>query len=306
MKIEWLHQQDIDRQVWNDFIRASPMGALYGLGEYLDIIHPQWQALVVSEKDSWLAVMPWFPKSRLGIRQMVQPLLCQYQGIFWGTSPLDPYKQFEWKRKIVEQFAVYADEHCRQFHCNFSPLFDYPLPFHWQGFQLIPRFTYYLNLKAPLPPYSDRHQRSLKRCDSEGFAMKINQENSPFLEQLAGSFDKKGVRFKTPQFQAIERIMATFIPQKEVRLLECYNARGEWLSGMLLYAFNQTYTYYLGASSEAGRKSNAMTWLMHQAIQMAKNEGAQIFDFEGSMIQNVETFFRGFGATPRIFFEIKK
>ena len=306
MEIKLLRHHEIDRQVWDDFMRTSPLGALYGVSAYLDIIRPQWEAVVVQDGEQWLAVMPWFAESRFGLTRMFQPLLCQFQGIYWGPYPSDPYKQYEWKRKVVGMMAEFVNKHCKVFHGNFSPGFDYPLPFHWEGFQLSPRFTYYLNLKDPIPAFSERHQRSIKKNYASAVRLVLNGDGGQFMTALHSNLDKKGVKFSEKQYSNIEQIMKTFIPGSEAYLLECIDQEGNWLSGMLVYAYKGTFTYYLGASSELGRKENSMTWLMNEAIQLALAKGADIFDFEGSMIQNVETFFRGFGAKPKLFFEISK
>jgi hypothetical protein len=44
---------------------------------------------------------------------------------------------------------------------------------------------------------------------------------------------------------------------------------------------------------------------MWNAIKIA-SENTKRFDFEGSMIENVERFFRSFGAVPIPYYNIKK
>lgn len=306
MEISHFRHDEIDRQVWNDFIRSSPMGAMYGLGEYLDIISPNWGALVINKGEKWLAVMPWFQDTKWGMKRMYQPLLCQFQGIYWSDFPKEAYKQYEWKRKVVTMMVEKADSLCSRFHSNFAPSFDYPLPFYWDGYNLAPRFSYGIDLKAPLPELSERHRRSIKKITDSNVQWNIKGHKSEFLNALRASFNTKGVQLKDQHYQSVERIIDTFLKTEEAILLECRDKGGNWLCGMLLYAFGNTFTYYLGASSEQGRKENAMTFLMNEAILLAKARDASYFDFEGSMIKNVETFFRGFGATPRLFFEISK
>ena len=61
--------------------------------------------------------------------------------------------------------------------------------------------------------------------------------------------------------------------------------------------FDKKTAYYLaGGATEQGRKQGAMHFLMHHAIQETQKRGCEIFDFEGSMLQGVAAFFRGFNG----------
>ncbi len=52
------------------------------------------------------------------------------------------------------------------------------------------------------------------------------------------------------------------------------------------------------------RSSGALSLLMHEAIQFAATV-TQRFDFEGSMHEPIERFFRNFGATPKQYFQVR-
>src|SRR5919106_2186938 len=54
-------------------------------------------------------------------------------------------------------------------------------------------------------------------------------------------------------------------------------------------------SYLMGGSDPRLRTSGAMSLLMWEAIKFA-GQVARRFDFEGSMLQPVERFFRAFGA----------
>ena len=59
----------------------------------------------------------------------------------------------------------------------------------------------------------------------------------------------------------------------------------------------------MGGGDPEFRNSGATSLLMWNAIQFASTV-SQIFDFEGSMIESVERFFRGFGAVQTPYFSI--
>jgi len=45
--------------------------------------------------------------------------------------------------------------------------------------------------------------------------------------------------------------------------------------------------------------------LIHESIKFASTV-SRAFDFEGSMIEGIETFFRRFGCEPAVYYEISK
>ena len=59
----------------------------------------------------------------------------------------------------------------------------------------------------------------------------------------------------------------------------------------------------MGGGDPKLRKSGATSLLLWEAINR-QPLGVQVFDFEGSMIEPIERFFRAFGAVQTPYFEI--
>ena len=71
--------------------------------------------------------------------------------------------------------------------------------------------------------------------------------------------------------------------------------------------FDDKTAYYLaGGATDEGRLRGAMHGLLARAIEEAAAAGCTIFDFEGSMLQGVEPFFRGFGGELTPYFRVYK
>ena len=79
------------------------------------------------------------------------------------------------------------------------------------------------------------------------------------------------------------------------------------IEAVIYIVFDKKTAYYLaGGATELGRQQGAMHALMGQAIQDAKDKGLDVFDFEGSMLQGIESFFRGFNATLTPYYVVWK
>ena len=73
------------------------------------------------------------------------------------------------------------------------------------------------------------------------------------------------------------------------------NQHNEIIAGALyLIYFNRIY-YLVSFSSEEGKRSSAMFWVMDKLIQRYAGK-EMILDFEGSMITGVAKFMKGWGA----------
>ena len=66
-----------------------------------------------------------------------------------------------------------------------------------------------------------------------------------------------------------------------------------------------TVYYYTGGGDPALRNSGAASLLVWKAIEFASAQGKR-FDFEGSMNESIERFFRSFGAVQTPYFTISK
>ena len=72
----------------------------------------------------------------------------------------------------------------------------------------------------------------------------------------------------------------------------------------IVWDANSAY-YLLGGSDPNFRSSGANSLLLWEAIKFASGVTKR-FDFEGSMIEPIERYFRGFGATQKPYLSISK
>ena len=76
---------------------------------------------------------------------------------------------------------------------------------------------------------------------------------------------------------------------------------GGMIGGGFFLKDKKRITYLKGASTEEAKKAGAMFGLMDFAIQRYQ-EDHDTFDFGGSDIESVATFYKKFGATDRIYY----
>ena len=76
-------------------------------------------------------------------------------------------------------------------------------------------------------------------------------------------------------------------------------------AAMFLVWSNKTVYYLVGGSNPKYRNSEAMTMLIWKAIEFGSSMSSE-FDFEGTMVESIERFIRGFGAEQIPYFQLTK
>src|SRR6187431_3242733 len=77
--IQFLNHSSIDKTKWDLCIEQSVNSFVYGYSWYLDVLAPNWNALVLNDYE---AVMPLTGNRKLFIHYLFQPFFTQQLGVF--------------------------------------------------------------------------------------------------------------------------------------------------------------------------------------------------------------------------------
>jgi hypothetical protein len=86
--IRFIPRTELDTSRWNICIENATNGLVYAYSYYLDIMAPNWDALVLENKDTkgYEAVMPLTWNKKFGISYLHQPFLAAQLGISQHNS----------------------------------------------------------------------------------------------------------------------------------------------------------------------------------------------------------------------------
>jgi hypothetical protein len=302
---------ELNPEQWDAFIRSSPQGAVYALHGYATALVRDWGAAVVSQGNEWLAVMPFVSKQKFGLKYSLQPLFCQYWGVFFAPNDEAAYQRLGMQRKCLEMLLP-VFEPFRLVKYRLSPASEYLLPFHWSQFKLAPRFTYMLDISSSHEVLQAQLASSLKRQikKQEKFKLKIEvtTDERALIEliekqQREGHDILGGAKNGIP---LLKKLIEYLLSTSSGEILKVSDENGNVLASGLFAYFQSSCLYLIGSYDSSQREKGAMSQLMWHAILQAKGKACTIFDFEGSMIESIEGFFRKFGASPKTYFEISK
>jgi hypothetical protein len=204
--------------------------------------------------------------------------------------------------ELVEQLPRFD-----YFSQDCQPSFTNWLPLSWRGFEQTTRYTYAIedlqDVDAVWRGLLDKTRNSVRR-GQERLKVRLDLGADQLFDLVQATFDRQGVANPLDR-QVVRRIHDRVLERDAGQPLFAVDPMGKVHAALLLVWDSRRAYYLLGGADESLRSSGAMSVLLWEAITLA-SKTSQAFDFEGSMIQPLERFFRGFGAHQTPYFRISK
>jgi hypothetical protein len=282
LNISYVKRHEVDTRKWDECIAGSVNGMVYAYSWYLDIVAHGWDALVA---DDYQSVFPLVHNVKFGIHYLYQPYFTQQLGLF-STGHITP--------ELVSRFldAIPAKFKYISIQLNTYLRVDYP------SAKVIGRITHHLDLIETYPVLSGRYSTNTKRNISRAVAhgITISKGVTP-MQMLDLKRESLIVPLKKKQFQMLTRIMTQSLERGVGQLLGAYTQRNELCASAFFLISNGKAIYLLASSGKEGLEQRAMFALVDHFINL-HSETPLILDFEGSDIESIARFYKGFGATP--------
>lgn len=272
---------------------------------WLDAVAPgQWEEAVVQNEEGRItARLPYCIRNK----RIFMPPYTQCLGVWFADQGSSPYYRCNEEKEQIGALLDQLSNKAKHISIRLYPSNQYVLPYYWRGFRLIPHFTYRINdLSDCSRIYADFHKTTKKNIKSAKNKVTIREDPDParLFSLLDKTFEAQG-RSNPMDKETLRRIIEACGEHRAGKLLIAEDAEGNAHSGAFL-AYDENVCYYLFAGSDPKfRSSGAQSLVLWQAIQFASGR-SRVFDFEGSMIESIEVFFRRFGCESTLYYEVKK
>ena len=283
--IHYLEHTAIDRTKWD--ILISDCGLVYAQSWYLDIVHPEWSALVL---DDYEAVMPITGGKKFGVNYLFQPFFVQQLGVFskQGVSP-----------ELLQDFlnAIPRKYRFAEIKLNEGNVFEKPLQdieFHRNT--LLDLNQDYATIRAN---YHTNTKRNLAKAES----LDLQLIESPNIRQIIRLFrENRGATvgaWGDAEYDTLINLAETALRRHAAFTLGVTEkSNDELLCGALFMKTPSRVTFLFSGNSDRGKDVQAMTFLLDRAIQRFAHQPVT-FDFEGSDDDNLARFYLGFGGKDK-------
>ncbi|MEI8085008.1 MAG: peptidoglycan bridge formation glycyltransferase FemA/FemB family protein [Paludibacter sp.] len=283
MQIKHLQNKSIDYALWDKSISESINQLTYAYSWYLDVVSPNWEALVSENYDY---IMPLPLKRKYKLPYIVQPKLTQQLGIF--------------STQIINENVV-------QLFINELPSFSYELNLNEQNFyqnaEVCP--NYILDLNQTYQQITSNYSKNTKRNIEKATKMQLKVRYELSLDAFITFYYSVNKKYNSAEQSFVEELIKTGISKEKMSLFGVLSAKNEIIAALCLMHSSNRLTYLLPVSNEEGKNSSAMFLLIDQLIQNNADKNC-LFDFEGSRIEGIARFYKGFGALNHPYYIIKR
>ncbi len=309
MLAKLLNNQSIDKNEWDAFVHQSLEGDFYALSGFLDVVKSGWNALMVTHQDQTEGIMPLPLDQRLFWKRCIQPLACRHTGILFANKDFEKdYQVYSFKNKVAKHIVDHMPS-INHFVVHFSPYFDYPFPFYWNGYHLNTRYTYWLDLTKPVDQLNygmrKENRKRIRQLEEAGYTF-ASETSVKEMVGLTSNLLKKHKNVVNQRQVNILRHVANFLVDEGLGKIHAIkDSKGKVISAGLVVYYKNKATLLMSGRSGKNDPQGIMTMMVWEMIKHASHF-VDNFDFAGSMLPGIEPFNRGFGAKPISYLEIKK
>lgn len=270
----------------------------------------EWDVLLKEENNRIEAALPYYIHRKYFFKSIIPPHLSPVNGLWISYEKgMHQTSRYTHEIEVMNYFAneidkLNVDYYSQKYHHSITNW----LGFYWNGFKQTTYYTYRINnlsnIEEVYQNIASKKRRAIRNA-SENIIVDSNITNEKFYEVLSMSFKRqeKEIPYPYSLFESIEKACKQ---RERGEKLVAKDKNGN-IHAVMYLVFDDDVCYTLASGADPKyRDSGAMALLNWEAMKLAHSMGKKEFDFTGSMMPNIEKFFRFYGATQTPYFVIEK
>lgn len=282
--IRYLTHNQIDTRRWDECIAQSPDGNIYCWSWYLDVVHPDWEALV---EDDYATVMPLAGNKKCGINYLFQPFFTQKFGVF-SKKEVSEAKIEEILNAIPEKFK-FAD-------------------FRLKGVKGVTHRNIELSLNREYSVLAENYhsntKRNLAKAKKEGLKVIEDVEPSAIIKLFRQNRGKDIKHWGDKEYERLLELVETAKKHDACLVLGAQNTDNQIVAGAFFMISHNKIVFLFSGSDESNKENHGLAFLLDHIIKKYSNTG-YILDFEGSDNDGLARFYKGFGGKENFYTGLK-
>ena len=297
------------KEKYRNFCQEEETIPIFAQPWWLDAVcGDAWDVCLVEKGEKVVAAMPYFKQRHYGMTILTRPQMTQTLGPWLRKTEAKLTNSLSEEKKLLTELIAQLPKFA-YFHQNWHFSCSNWLPFYWKGFKQTTRYTYRLpyldDLDAVWSAFRENIRRDIRKArDRFQLSVRTDLGIDDFLQLNWQTFDRQGIKVPYSQ-EFILGLDKSCVKNNARRIFIAEDKKGLRHAGIYIIWDKQSTYYLMGGSDPELRNSGATSLCMWEAIQFAATKTVS-FDFEGSMIEPIERFFRAFGAVQTPYFSISK
>ena len=287
--INYLKHNEIDREHWDSCVKDTRGAKPYGFSWYLDIMSPEWEALIDDDYDS---VFPIPGLSKYGIKYIATPIFMQQLGAY------SPDKS---QTKALNEFLDFIPESYRLIDLCVGQMIDN------DRFKVTLRTNYELDLSKPYEKLRDNFSNHCKRNIDKSAKKKPDLSDDVSPDELINLFiNNKGAGIKgikTRDYQRLKNLMNFCLKNKKGRIIGVRTSKKRLIYGIFLVEIKGNKTMLFVVNTTESRQKRTGYYIVNEIIKESAGTKT-ILDFAGSSMPSITSFMESFGSNNNPFYRI--
>lgn len=306
MSFEIVQIESYQYNIWDSFVKSSLNGTIFhnsfwlkALGNNFDL----WGLYIKGNlKGGFVA-----PYKKFFGKKIIHPqFLTPYAGLVLEKYEGSNVRKISYEKKVVEKFARFLKNKYKWGILNLHPCVNNVMPFIWENYHAIPRYTYIKDIKDMKKVWEEMDKKlrnEIKKGISNGLTIEVEDSFEKALKLVEKSYKRNKKEFRSKMMRKY------FFETKRQELCKsfiCKDKKGQDIAAAVQVWDNKRMYNLLNGYDEKLRSTGAVSLCIYESMKFASNElSCEEFDFEGSMIPSIESFFRKHGGQLSIYFQIK-
>jgi lipid II:glycine glycyltransferase (peptidoglycan interpeptide bridge formation enzyme) len=297
-----------DKQQYASYIESRFDVPIFNKPFWLDAVcgKNNWHVVIVIQNDEIIAAIPYYTKKKFLFEIITTPKHTQrFSPCITYPKKIKTYShKIDFENKLLK---VLLDAFPKKFFFQKSFHFDYEniLPLLWASYWVRYRHTYVIDdissTGQVFKNFSNNRRRVIKRAQ-KSLTIKDNLKANAFYNFHLTSLQQrdKVISYSAEHFKEIYNACEK---NKCGKIFSAVDVDGN-LHAALFFIWDNGAAYHLvPIVSPKFYKSQAISLLVFHAIKFLKYK-TKSYDFEGSMLPNVEKAYREYGALPKKYYHI--
>lgn len=282
--IKILAAHEIDRLKWDACVSNAENGLIYSRYDYLNHMCDQWHGMVIDDYSAVMA-LPW--RKKFGIRYIYQPSFIQQLGIIGSDIKAEDVI------RTIQSFANYGDILFN--YSNTNVAFLNPKK----------RVNLVIDLYAGYYIISSHYKKdlaaNLRKAEKEGLLISNDNDLQLAISMYKDLYQKRIRNLSDNDYTNFQSLCTVLEKDGMCFTRKVQNEKGVLLAiGLFLKDEKRIYNL-MNTTTDEGRSKEANHFLLDEVIK--EFSGTELlFDFEGSDLPGVKSFYEKFGAVNQPYF----
>ncbi|MBA6222885.1 GNAT family N-acetyltransferase [Colwellia sp. MB02u-18] len=281
---------------------------LFSQDWWLDAVcgEDSWDVCLVEKGRQIVATMPYYIVKRNFFTFSTQPSMTQTLGPWLKNFDGKYSKKLAQEKDLMQELIAQLPS-----FDYFSQNWNYQntnwLPFYWKGYKQTTRYTYVIDLQCGLEDIFKSFESSKKKNikkSAELVNIVYDITSSDFYNNHKLTLSKQGVDI-TYSYDLFKKLYDSAYERNSGKTIAAYDKDGN-LHAALFVVWDENSAYDLISTIDPEYRTYGAASLLIKEIISFVSDKTKKFDFEGSMIENVERSFRQFGAKQEAYHSINK